>query len=163
MYRLLESLVPLNLSTADFAACFQVGAVGLRCNIESCQQQSLKLLADLVTKHPQEIGQTSEAVLVMAIDLMKSRDSTIHADALRFVSQCFSTDEPHLIDIALSRDVLGNFEDLLCSTSTKTIRETLWGLSNITASIEAHVNAFLSAESLFERVLTLTCNSNHDI
>ena len=110
MYRLLESLVPQDMSSADFAACFKVGAVGLRSNIETCQQQSLKLLGDLVTKHPQEIHQTSETVLVMAIDLMKSRDSEIHANALRFVSQCFSADEPHLIDIALSRDVLSNFE-----------------------------------------------------
>ena len=143
MYRLLDSLVPLDLSSADFAACFQVGAVGLQSNIETCQQQSLKLLGDLVSKHPQEINQTSEAILVMAIELMKSRDSGIHANALRFVSQCFSADVPHLIDIALSRDVLGNFEQLLCSTSTKAVVETLWGLSNITGSIESHVHAFI--------------------
>ena len=79
----------------------------------------------------------------MAIDLMKSRNSAIHAEALRFVSQCFSTDEPHLIDIALSRDVLTNFKELLGSTSTKTVRETLWGLSNITAGNQDHVNAFI--------------------
>ena len=71
---------------------------------------SLKLLADLVTKYPQEINQTSDDVLIMGIDLMKSRDNEIHANALRFVSQCFSTDDPRMIDIALSRDVLTNFE-----------------------------------------------------
>ena len=111
-----------------------------------------------MTKYPQEINQTSESVLVMAIDLMKSRDSAIYGDALRFVAQCFSTDDPRLIDIALSRDVLTNFEELLCSTSTKAVRETLWGLSNITASIESHIHAFIQAETLFERVLTLTCH-----
>ena len=71
---------------------------------------SLKLLADLVTKYPQEINQTSDDVLIMGIDLMKSRDNEIHTNALRFVSQCFSTDDPRMIDIALSRDILTNFE-----------------------------------------------------
>ena len=83
--------------------------------------------------------------------------------ALRFVSVCFSTDAVHLIDIALNRDVLTNYQILLCSHSTDLVREALWGLSNITASSKDHVALFFQQEVLIERILTLMSNKNNSI
>lgn len=46
------------------------------------------------------------------------------------------------------------------SPSTDLIRETLWGISNITASTLSHIAAFLGEEMLLNRVLVLMTHSN---
>lgn len=88
---------------------------------------------------------------------MKVKNAEIHLMALRFVSQCFSAnDASTLIDIALAKDVLTNYQILLCSSNVQVVKETLWGISNITASSQSHVNEFFAAQTLTERVLTFT-------
>jgi len=51
----------------------------------------------------------------------------------------------------------------MSSTEVTTVREALWGLSNITASTPAHVAAFFDESQLLDRVLTLADHSNRDI
>ena len=94
---------------------------------------------------------------------MKSKDKDIYEPANHIVAQCFSLDNPCLIDIALERNVLDNYLELLCSPNTTLITEALWGLSNITASTQAHILAFFAHERLLDYTLTLMSHSHDGI
>ena len=75
--------------------------------------------------------------------------------ALRFISQCFSAEgSEHIIDMALDKDVLTSLQIFLCSQDAQVIKETLWGISNITAGEKRHVDAFFAADILVERVIS---------
>jgi len=64
------------------------------------------------------VNEIRAEVLCTAIDLMRNKSSEVHANALRFVSQVFSSNNSFFIDLALEKDVLRNFDDLLGSPST---------------------------------------------
>jgi len=73
-------------------------------------------------------------MFIEILELMSSRDSKVFPHALRLVSQFFSVDNVKLIDLGLQNDALQKFEALLNSSETTIMMESLWGLSNITAS-----------------------------
>ena len=50
---------------------------------------------------PEEIKAINENFFTTLVDLMSKKDSEIYEPASRIVSQCFSLDEPRLIDISL--------------------------------------------------------------
>ena len=79
------------------------------------------------------------------------------------MSQCFSLDEPGLIEIGLRLGVLDHYRQLLSSSDSHTIVRTLWGISNITASTHAHIATVLADEPLLDQVLTLISNPNQRI
>ena len=79
---------------------------------------SMQLLASILDTHNEIINDVSEELLCSCIDLMKSTNSEIHSKALKFVSECFSQDDPRNIEIGLGRDVLNNYHQLLQSPQT---------------------------------------------
>lgn len=100
-------------------------------------------------------------MLAILIELMQSRNSDIYSLALRLVSECFAQNtSENLVEHGLRCQVLERFQDLLSSTEQVTVREALWGLSNVTASNQNHVKAFFDDISLFERVISLASHSN---
>ncbi len=95
--------------------------------------------------------------------MVKDKDSEVHAIALRFLAHCFASDEPRYIDLGLANDVLFSFDQLLGSPSTEIVKETLWGLSNITASNETHAAAFLAEEYLYRKVINMMSHSHSQL
>lgn len=131
---------------------------------ESVQDQSLSLFNKIVMKHPEAVvDQISDTLFSKIVDLMSHKKSSIHQTALRFVSQCFSSESTRLINTGLERGVLQNYQNLLLSTSTALIKESLWGISNITAGTLSHIAAFLNEEMLLNRVLVLMTHSNQSV
>ena len=110
---------------------------------------SLKSLTAFLTKREELVDCVGADLLKQVLKMMKDKDSEVHSTALRFVSHCFSSDDSKNIDLALDEDILATFDELLSSPSTEIIIESLWGLSNVTASNDRHAAAFLQEESLY--------------
>ena len=99
-------------------------------------------MSRIINDHVELVSEVDELLLVDTINMMTHSNTAIHSNALRFVSQCFVSDNEHLVDVAINMNVLNNYNELLQSTSTELVKETLWGLSNITAGNERHTVAF---------------------
>ena len=74
---------------------------------------------------------------------MTHKNSEIYSSALRFVANCLSSDNNRFTEIAIDNGIFENLYNLLCSSSTELVTETLWAISNITADSPAHASAFL--------------------
>ena len=62
----------------------------------------------------------------------------------------------------MNQNILDKITPLLQSSNSLVIKESLWTLSNITASKIPHIKLFLSRDTLVERVMTLAKSQNID-
>ena len=127
----------------DIQTCWKLASIGLVANKDELTIKALPLFVDLVKSSPEfrDTG-VSEHEMKQMVDFMASRHKDIYPLALRFVSEVYSGNTPHLIDLGIGYGVLQNYESLLQSTEVTLVKESLWGLSNITASNSSHVAAF---------------------
>ena len=161
--RLVRELMQHEQTDADRAACFMIAVVSVNSKQEALQTQALQILEKILRVRPQEIESVDDNFFAGLVSLMASKDHAIYSPALTIVSQCFSLDEPRLIDTGLGAGVLDHYHSLLCSSDTALIANALWGLSNITASTQAHVSTFFSHDSLLNQVLTLMSHPHERI
>jgi hypothetical protein len=139
----MKYLIKLPLPLGSLEACFTIACVGVRTPYEPIKKKSLKLLCDMIVAAPELSSGLGVDLFIKIVDMMTHKSSEIHSTASRFVSQCFAGDNTHLIDIAIEKGVFDHYYDLLSASSTDLVKETLWGISNITASSRAHISAFL--------------------
>ena len=89
------------------------------------------------------VGDKSE-MFIAVVELMESSESNrdLAVMALRFVSQVFSQDNDSLVDQAIERGVLFSYLSILKDDRAKVVQEALWGISNIVAGPDRHLEAF---------------------
>lgn len=110
------------------------------------------------------VGDKSE-MFAAVIELMDGNSNSASGKdlacmALRFVSQVCSQDNDSLVDLAIQRGVLFHYESLLADNRQNVVKEALWGLSNISAGTEHHLEAFLLHEHLLDKVLGFLSHAN---
>jgi len=93
---------------------------------------------------------------------MASQDLSLFIPALRVMGNILSSSDPQVIERCLWANVLDKLTNLLYQTNTNVIKESLWGLSNITAGPVSHVERFVESDA-FDRVASLSKNSNIDL
>lgn len=97
----------------------------------------------MIEVRPELSSGISEALFLKVVNMMTHKNSEIYSSALRFVANCLSSDNNRLTEIAIDHGIFENLYNLLCSSSTELVTETLWAISNITADSPAHASAFL--------------------
>lgn len=164
LYQMIDNIVELDtLEVHEIHACFNVAAIGMRAPAKQVYASSLKSMTKLLSSRPEAVNSVGPELLSQAVALMKEKDSDVHQNAQQFVSHCFSSSDPKHIDIGLANDVLYCFNELLMSPSTMIIRESLWGLSNITAGTEQQAAAFLAEEDLYRKVINFMSHSHSQL
>ena len=117
----------------------------------------------MIVAGPELISGVGVELFSKILDMMTHKNSEIHSTAQRFVSQCFAEEDTRLLDIAIEKGVFNHMYDLLSASSTDLVKETLWGISNITASSRAHISAFLEEDMLLQKVMFMMSHSNRQL
>ena len=143
IYHFMDFIIKLNLPVSGLEACFTIACIGIRLPYEPIQNKSLNLLIEMIHVRTELSSGIGEALFLKVVDMMQHKNSETHSSALRFVASCLSGENTRLVDIAIENGFFENLYILLSSSSTELVTETLWAISNITASSPTHASAFL--------------------
>lgn len=91
-------------------------------------------------------------IINLAVD---SKNKTIYLPAHELIACLTVTTERDIINYMLELDILTYFTQPLNSVSEELIKQTLFGISNISVDSQAAAGAILTHESLIYRMLTM--------
>lgn len=93
---------------------------------------------------------------------MGASDTSLYIPGLRAMGNILSSSEPSVIERCLWSGVVDKLTSLLYQTNSNTVKEALWGFSNITAGPNQHIKKFVDSDA-FDRVIMLACSRNLDL
>ena len=80
-----------------------------------------------------------------------------------YIGSVLSSDDTRIMKMLVDNSVYQHLLQQTYSSQLEVIKESLWAMSNITASGSEFIWPFLNGEVLFDRVLTLCENPNPNI
>ena len=92
---------------------------------------------------------------------LSEKDITIYVPALRTIGNILTSNDHNVVDLCLWEGCLDRLTNILYTTNSNLIKETLWALSNISAGNQSQVEKFVESAA-FERVLALAMSHNID-
>lgn len=93
---------------------------------------------------------------------MGAKEFEVFVPALRTMGNIATTNDTSIIERCLWHGVIDKLYDLLQSSNSNIIKESLWTLSNICASCQTHISSLVNSD-IYDRVISLLHSTNLDI
>ena len=95
-------------------------------------------------------------------DILNRKNETLYSTAIRYIGSILISDDSRVPFILNNCNILDKVHNILFTTNTRLLKESLWVLSNLAASGKLYSESMVN-HKIIERIVNLGLNLNVDV